>query len=78
MKKAFPWEVLYTDDLVLIAENEDLKERLCTWRNCMKSKYSRVNIVKTKVVSGRKEGTVKKVRNWPCTVCSKGVGRNSI
>ena len=38
-----------------------------------------MNIGKTKVmVSGKNCGDVERLGKWPCTVCGKGVGSNSI
>lgn len=75
-----PWELLYTDDLCLIAETKgELVERLKCWRDALKLNGPRVNIGKTKVVcckvrSGQAEGAVK----WPCAMCKRGVGANLI
>uniref|UniRef100_A0A0L8I963 Reverse transcriptase domain-containing protein n=1 Tax=Octopus bimaculoides TaxID=37653 RepID=A0A0L8I963_OCTBM len=50
-KTGCPWELLYADDLALIAESlSELEEKLQVW----------------------KEG------RWPCSICRKGIGRNSI
>ena len=50
-----PWELLYADDLVLIAESmEELVEKFNTWKEGIESKGLKVNMGKTKVmVSGR-------------------------
>jgi len=32
-KVALPWELLHADDLVVIAETEDLIKRLNEWKN---------------------------------------------
>jgi len=46
---ALPWELLYADDLALIAETEEeLIKRLNEWENNIESKVMRVNINKTK------------------------------
>ena len=46
-----PWELLYADDLVLIAESMDeLIEKFTRWKEGMESKGLRVNILKTKVM----------------------------
>ena len=40
-----PWEVLYADDLVLMADSEEeLKRKLTEWRRAMSSKGIKVNI----------------------------------
>ena len=59
-----PWELLYADDLVLIADTqEECTSKLKAWKASMESKRLRVNMKKTKfLVSGRsKEGR----RGWP-------------
>src|SRR5580698_5006443 len=52
-REGLPWELLYADDLALMAKTKDLKCR---------------------VRVGQKEDSGK----WPCGVCRKGVGSNSI
>lgn len=75
-----PWELLYADDLVLIAESlEEVKEKFVRWKPGMESKGLRVNVGKTKVmISGVGEGSAVRSGKWPCAVCKKGVGSNSI
>ena len=46
-----PWEELYADDLVIIAESlQECVERLQIWRNAMEEKGLRVNAGKTKIM----------------------------
>ena len=46
---ALPWELLYADDLAVIAETEEeLIKRLNEWKENMESKGMRVNMNKTK------------------------------
>ena len=75
-----PWELLYADDLVLMAETEDLlKEKIMKWKAGMEEKGPRVNMGKTKVIRCRVgAGEVVKSGKFPCGVCRKGVGANSI
>ena len=77
---ALPWELLYADDLVVIAETEEeLIKRLNEWKDNAESKGMRVNINKTKVmISGERQIVRQKAVKWPCGVCCKGVGRNSL
>ena len=77
---ALPWELLYADDLVVIAETEeDLIKRLNEWKNNVENRGMRVNMNKTKVViSGERQKPVQKAARWPCGVCGRGVGSNSI
>ena len=75
-----PWEDLYADDLVIIAEfREVLCEKLQLWKMDMEGKGLHVNMGKTKVmVSGRDMDALKKSSKDPCAVCLTGTGRNSI
>jgi len=47
---ALPWDLLYADDLVVIAETEDLTKRLNEWKDFVENRGMRVNINKTKVM----------------------------
>ena len=75
-----PEEMLYADDLVLTSETmEGLLLKLKTWRKAMESKGLRVNVAKTKVmISGCSVGKPQEKGKFPCSVCGKGVGSNSI
>ena len=52
-----PWELLFADDLALMADSEEeLQRKWLCWQNGMESKGLKVNITKTEVmVSSRKE-----------------------
>jgi len=73
-----PWELLYADDLAVIAETEvELITRLNEWKDNVQSKGLRVNMNKTKVmISGECQKVKQKAVRWPCGVGSKGVGSN--
>ena len=75
-----PWELLYADDLVLVAVTEDeLRRKVDNWKEKLEIKGLRVNVLKTKVmVSGKNMGSLKDSGKFPCGVCRKGVGSNSI
>ena len=76
-----PWELLYADDLALIAETEEeLVEKIKRWKDGMEKKGLRVNVAKTKVIRcQKKKGVqVEEASKDPCGVCNKRVGRNSI
>jgi len=77
---ALPWELLYADDLAVIAETEEeLIKRLNEWKDNAESKGMRVNMNKTKVmISGERQKVRQKAVRWPCGVCSKGVRSNSL
>ena len=80
VKEGLPWELLYADDLVLMAQSkEELREKVLQWKECMELKGLKLNIEKTKVMrSGKSGGEIVKTGRWPCAVCGKGVGANSI
>ena len=77
---ALPWELLYADDLAVIAETEEeLIKRLKEWKDNVESKGMRVSMNKTKVmISGERQKVRQKAVRWPCGVCSKGVGSSSL
>jgi len=57
---ALPWELLYADDLAVIAETEEeLIKRLHVWKENVESNGMRVNMNKTKVMIS---GECQKVR----------------
>src|SRR5208282_1755661 len=74
------WELLYADDLVLIAESEDkLLDKLRVWKKGFEEKGLKVNVGKTKVMRCSDEFSVaKEGGKFPCAICSKGVGSNSV
>jgi len=68
---ALPWELLYADDLAVIAETEkELIKRLNEWEHNMETKGMRVNMNKTKVmISGERQKVRHKAVRWPCVRC---------
>ena len=75
-----PWEDLYADDLVIIAESlEKCVRRLLTWKKAMEKKGLRVNAGKTKVmICGTGLDLLQNSGEFPCAICGTGVGSNSI
>jgi len=72
---ALPWDLLYADDLDVIAETEqDLIKRLNEWKDNVENRGMRANINKTKVMTS---GERQKAARWPCGVCSRSVSSNS-
>ena len=54
-------------------------EKLKLWKGNMENKGLRVNMVKTNVmICGKGLDAIKPSAKYPCSVCRKGVGRNSI
>jgi len=77
---ALPWELLYANDLVVIAETEeDSIKRLNEWKSNVENRGMRVNMNKTKImISGERQKPVQNAARWPYGVCGRGVGSNSI
>ena len=75
-----PWEDLYADDLVIIAESlEECVRKLSTWKEAMEKKGLRVNAGKTKImICGKGLDLLQSSGEFPCAVCRTGVGSNSI
>ena len=75
-----PWELLYADDLALIAESlEECITKFEAWKSGMESKGLCVTSKKTKfMVSGKGLGQLRDSGAFPCGVCRTGVGANSI
>jgi len=75
---ALPWELLYANDLVVIAETEDLIKRLNEWKNNVENRGMRVDMNETKVmISGERQKPVQKAARWLCDVCGRGADSNS-
>ena len=75
-----PWELLYADDLVIMADNlDECIARLKAWKAGMEEKGLRVNMKKTKfLISAAGQDVLRDTGRFPCAVCRKGVGANSI
>lgn len=74
------FEILYADDLVLMAESmEELQAKFNKWKEAIEKKGMKVNVTKTKcLVSGEGSGKKEISKIDPCAVCGSRVGRNSI
>ena len=75
-----PWEDLYADDLVIIADSlEECVRRLLIWKEAMEKKGLRVNAGKTNVmICGTGLDLLQSSGEYPCAVCRTGVGNNSM
>ena len=71
-----PWEDLYANDLVIIAESlEECVRRLLTWKEAMENKGLKVNAGKTKIKScGTGLDLLQSSGEFPCVDCRTGVG----
>mgnify|MGYP003460147097 FL=1 len=78
-RKGLPMELLYADDLVLMAESEKLLvEKINKWKAGVEEKGLKVNMGKTKVmVCHESTDQMEPSGRYPCGVCKKGVGSNS-
>ena len=55
-RQGLPYELLYADDLVIIAETkEELLERIRMWKHGMENMGLQVNMAKTKVLKCQAE-----------------------
>ena len=67
-RKGLPWELFYADDLVLLAESREiLMEKIKIWKEGLE-------VMKCHVAANMQFESGK----YPCGICGKGVGRNSI
>ena len=75
-----PWDDLYADDLVIIADSlEECVRRLLIWKAAMEKKGLNVNAGKTKVmICGTGLDFLQSSGEYPWAVCHTGVGNNSI
>ncbi len=73
-------ELLYVDDLVLIAESEEeVIHMFNRWKEEMEHRGLKINMEKTKLmVTGNKARDRIHSERWPCGCCGRGVGANSI
>ena len=73
------WHLLYADDLVLTAESkEEVERKFLEWKRPLETRGMKVNVGKTKLmVTGKKSEVIRSGR-YPCGVCGRGVGQNSI
>ena len=75
-----PWELLYADDLVVIADTlEECITKPKAKKNGMENRGLRVNMKKTRfMISGVELYMLRDSVAFPCAVCRSGVGANSI
>jgi hypothetical protein len=79
-REGLPFELLYADDLVLMAESrEELAGKLGVWKKSLEAKGLRVNISKTKIMKCKAgiEHHMADSAKDPCGVCGRRVGANS-
>ena len=79
-RSGLPSELLYADDLVLMAPTmEQFGRRMAEWTDSLLDKGLKVNAGKYKVIVGNSGGKIiVNSGKWPCGVCGKGVQANSV
>ena len=56
--------LMYADDLVLICETKEARQRFVAWRNALESKGLKVNISTTKVMRCARDVAPKEAAQW--------------
>ena len=57
----------------------DLIKTLKEWKDNVENRGMKANMNKTKaMISGERQKVMQKATRWPCGVCGKGTGKNSI
>ena len=71
-----PLELLYADDLILMAESEEsLCDKILKWKSGLEAKGLKMNTGKTKVMfCCSMKDRVEEKGKWLWGVCKKGVG----
>ena len=74
LRAGLPLELLYADDLILMAENEEsLRDKIVKWKSGLEAKGLKMNTGKTKVMfSCSMKDRVEEKGKWPYDVCMKG------
>ena len=74
-----PWSMLYADDLVLTAETHaGVIEEFRRWKTALERRGLKINLDKTKIMVTGKESVPIRSGRYPCGVCGRGVGVNSV
>ena len=65
---------------MLMTESEEkLVDKLIKWKHGFEEKGLKVNVGKIKVMKSTVESVItKETGKFPCSICKKGVGRNSV
>ena len=75
-----PWDMLYADNLIITGESkEEVEQQLQNWKGALARRGLKINIGKTKILVSGKDGlTPLPSGQYPCGVCARGVGSNSV
>ena len=75
----YVYELAYADDIVLTDISEDgVHNMFALWKNQLSDFGFKINIAKTKHMITGDTVMHQSMTKWPCSVCKKGVGNNSI
>jgi len=79
LRAGLPVELLYADDLILMAESEEsLRDKIVKRKSGLEAKCLKMNTGKTKVMFNcSMKDKVEENGKWPCGVSKKGVGNNN-
>ena len=78
-RSGLPSELLFADDLVIIAPTMELGRRVADWRASHRDTRPKVNAGKSQVMVGSSGGImIVNSREWSCGVRVKGVQSNSV
>ena len=78
-RSGLPSELLYANDLVLMALTIEQLRRVAEWRDSLLDKGLKVNAGKSQVMVGTSGGKmIVKSGKWPCGVHGKRVQANSV
>jgi len=75
-----PLELLYADDLILMAESEEgLRDKLVKWKSGLEAKGVKMNTGKNKVMFNcNMKDRMEEKGKWPCSMCKMEVCVNLI
>ena len=79
-QRGVPWDMLYANDLIITGESrEEVEQQLQNWKGALARRGLKINIGKTKILVSGKDGLAPLPSGqYPCGVCARGVGSNSV
>ena len=79
IRKGVVKEMLHADDIVLVGDYWEEVESLYTrWKKALQEKEMKINANKTRAFETRRNFVRVQMLKYPCSVCGKGVERNSV
>ena len=72
-------KIFFADDIVLVGDNwEEVESRYTRWKKALQEKGMKINVNKTKAFYTKRNFVRMQMQKYPCSVCGKEVGRNSV